>query len=157
MSLVETDWLEKNLKNVKIIDCSWHMPQAQRDGFEEYKNQHIPHAIFFDLDDNSKKNVGLPHMLVEIKDWEKIVEKMYMGEKIKDSELINKKNIKKKISVSHSKRDIYNCWSFSSASYTNYNFSALIIRFTKSRRDQNQWLHNDFPSNYWNIYFLLFL
>ena len=50
MSLVETDWLEKNLNNVKIIDCSWHMPQVNRNGFEEYKNQHIPNAIFFDLD-----------------------------------------------------------------------------------------------------------
>ena len=38
MSLVETDWLEKNLDNVKIIDCSWHMPQTKRIGFEEYKN-----------------------------------------------------------------------------------------------------------------------
>ena len=46
MSLVETDWLAKNIKDVKIIDCSWHMPQSSRDGFEEYKNKHIPNAIF---------------------------------------------------------------------------------------------------------------
>ena len=37
MSLVETNWLEKNLDNVKIIDCSWHMPLTKRNGFEEYK------------------------------------------------------------------------------------------------------------------------
>ena len=55
MSLVETDWLEKNINHVKIVDCSWHMPQTKRDGFQEYKNQHIPNAIFFDLDNNSKK------------------------------------------------------------------------------------------------------
>ena len=30
MSLVETDWLEMNLNKVKIIDCSWHMPQTKR-------------------------------------------------------------------------------------------------------------------------------
>ncbi len=76
MSLVETDWLEKNIDKVKIIDCSWHMPQVKRDGFEEYKSQHIPNAIFFNLDENSKKNTDLPHMLVEINDWEKIVSKM---------------------------------------------------------------------------------
>ena len=76
MSLVETDWLEKNLNNVKIIDCSWHMPQSNRDGFKEYKNQHIPNAIFFDLDQNSKKDTDLPHMLVNKIDWEKIVSKM---------------------------------------------------------------------------------
>ena len=36
MSLVETEWLEKNIDNVKIIDCSWHMPQTKRDGLKEY-------------------------------------------------------------------------------------------------------------------------
>jgi thiosulfate/3-mercaptopyruvate sulfurtransferase len=76
MSLVETDWLEKNISNVKIIDCSWHMPQAKRDGFKEYKSKHISNAIFFDLDENSKKNTDLPHMLVKINNWEKIVSKM---------------------------------------------------------------------------------
>ncbi len=85
MSLVETNWLEKNIKNVKIIDCSWHMPQTERDGLEEYKNQHIPNAIFFDLDDNSKKNIELPHMLVEINSWEKIVSKMGIKE---DDEIV---------------------------------------------------------------------
>ena len=38
MSLVDTNWLEKNLDKAKIIDCSWHMPQTQRNGFDEYKN-----------------------------------------------------------------------------------------------------------------------
>ena len=76
MSLVESDWLEKNLGSVKVIDCSWHMPQTKRNGFEEYKDQHIPQAIFFDLDDNSKKNINLPHMLVDKNNWEKIVSKM---------------------------------------------------------------------------------
>ena len=76
MSLVETDWLEENISNVKIIDCSWHMPQTKRDGFTEYKINHIPGAIFFDLDFNSKKDTELPHMLVEINDWKEIVSKM---------------------------------------------------------------------------------
>jgi len=76
MSLVETDWLEKNINNVKIIDCSWHMPLSKRNGFEEYKKQHITNAIFFDLDNNSNKDTDLPHMLVKINDWEKIVSKM---------------------------------------------------------------------------------
>ena len=76
MSLVETDWLEKNISSVKIIDCSWHMPQTKRSGLEEYKNQHIPNAIFFDLDANSKKKINLPHMLVDQNDWIQIVSKM---------------------------------------------------------------------------------
>ena len=73
MSLVDTNWLEKNINNVKIIDCSWHMPQANRNGFEEYLNDHIPNAIFFDLDKNSKSNTDLPHMLTDLNSWEKIM------------------------------------------------------------------------------------
>ena len=76
MSLVETNWLEKNQDNVKIIDCSWHMPQSERNGLLEYKKEHIPNAIFFDLDSNSKKDTQLPHMLVDLNEWEKIVSKM---------------------------------------------------------------------------------
>ena len=76
MSLVSTDWLMANLDKVKIIDCSWHMPQTKRNGFEEYKKQHIKNAIYFDLDKNSKKDTDLPHMLIDIKSWENIVSNM---------------------------------------------------------------------------------
>tara|TARA_B100001057_G_scaffold330085_1_gene330456 strand:- start:83 stop:898 length:816 start_codon:yes stop_codon:yes gene_type:complete len=76
MSIIETDWLEKNLNKVKIIDCSWHMPQTQRNGYEEYKSLHIPNAIFFDLDKNSRKDTTLPHMLVDQMSWDKIVSNM---------------------------------------------------------------------------------
>ena len=38
MSLVDTDWLEKNIDKVKIIDCSWHMPQTKRNGLKNTKN-----------------------------------------------------------------------------------------------------------------------
>jgi thiosulfate/3-mercaptopyruvate sulfurtransferase len=76
MSLVDTSWLEKNLDKVKIVDCSWHMPQTKRDGFKEYQKRHIKNAIFFDLDKNSKTNTDLPHMLTTIKVWEEIVSSM---------------------------------------------------------------------------------
>ena len=83
MSLVETDWLQKNIDSVKIIDCSWHMPQTKRNGLKEYRKDHIPNAIFFDLDNNSRKDTDLPHMLVEKTNWEKIVSKMGIGNKDK--------------------------------------------------------------------------
>jgi len=76
MSLVNIDWLEKNLNKVKIIDCSWHMPQTEKSGFEEYQRSHIENAIFFDLDKNSKIDTELPHMLTDIKSWKKIVSSM---------------------------------------------------------------------------------
>ena len=76
MSLVDTNWLEKNINKVKIIDCSWHMPLANRNGFEEYLKEHIPNAIFFDLDKNSMLNTDLPHMLTDNKSWEKVMSNM---------------------------------------------------------------------------------
>ena len=76
MPLVDTNWLEKNLHKVKIIDCSWHMSQTKRNGFEEYQKQHIKNAVFFDLDENSKIDTDLPHMLTDIKTWGKILSTM---------------------------------------------------------------------------------
>ena len=76
MSLVNTNWLEKNFDKVKIIDCSWHMPQTKRSGFEEYQQHHIDDAIFFDLDKTSKVDIDLPHMLTDTKSWEKIISGM---------------------------------------------------------------------------------
>ena len=73
MSLVSSDWLEKNLNNVKIIDCSWHMPGINRNPYEEYLSKHIPGAIFFDLDKNSEQNTELPHMLPTKEKWEEII------------------------------------------------------------------------------------
>lgn len=72
MSLVSTEWLEQNLKNVKILDASWHMPASNRNGFEEYKIEHISNSIFFDLDKNSDQNSSLPHMLAILLHGKKI-------------------------------------------------------------------------------------
>ena len=62
MSLVSTEWLEKNISKVRIIDSSWHMPNILRNGYEEYKREHIKNAIFFDIDKFSNKKSDLPHM-----------------------------------------------------------------------------------------------
>ena len=75
MSLVSTNWVEKNIENLKIIDCSWHMPSVERDGHKEYLESHIENAIFFDLDKNSNQDTDLPHMLTNYKEWEEIVSK----------------------------------------------------------------------------------
>ena len=76
MSLVSTNWVEKNIENLKIIDCSWHMPSVERDGHKEYLESHIENAKFFDLDKNSDQKTDLPHMLTNYKEWEEIVSKM---------------------------------------------------------------------------------
>ena len=96
MSLVETNWLEKNIDNVKIIDCSWHMPQTKRNGFVEYNEEHIPNAIFFDLDKNSKLDTNLPHMLTDVEKCEKSKEKAY-NINVKIPKIL--KNVAKKHSI----------------------------------------------------------
>tara|TARA_A100001011_G_scaffold230417_1_gene238504 strand:- start:4647 stop:5465 length:819 start_codon:yes stop_codon:yes gene_type:complete len=72
-NLVTTEWLKNNIHNVRILDASWHMPNANRDGFKEYLSNHIPNAHFFDLDKTSEQNSLLPHMLPKKEDWEKSV------------------------------------------------------------------------------------
>ena len=74
-SLVSTEWLDKNLENVRIFDASWHLPVAKRDAFQEYKESHIKNSSFFDIDKNSNQNSSLPHMLTNKEEWEKILSK----------------------------------------------------------------------------------
>ena len=71
--LVTTDWLDKNIEKVKILDASWHLPNTNRNSFEEYKADHIVNSIFFDIDKNSNQKTNLPHMLPSKEDWEMIV------------------------------------------------------------------------------------
>ncbi len=77
MSLVSTDWLNENKDKVKIIDASWHLVK-NRNAIEEYNNEHIENAIFFDLDRNSNQNKSLPHghFLPSVSDHEKSISEM---------------------------------------------------------------------------------
>ncbi|MDA8822139.1 rhodanese-like domain-containing protein [Candidatus Pelagibacter bacterium] len=71
--LVSTEWLDKHLDKVKVLDASWHLPNVERNALEEYESNHITNSIFFDLDKNSNQNTNLPHMLPSIKEWKSIV------------------------------------------------------------------------------------
>jgi len=73
VSLITSNWLENNLDKVKLIDCSWHMPNVKRNAYQEYLKEHIPGAVFFDLDKNSDTNTDLPHMLPDAIIWEEIL------------------------------------------------------------------------------------
>ena len=52
-SLVTTEWLanEMGASDLRIVDASWHLPAAGRNGLEEYLSGHIPGAVFMDLAD----------------------------------------------------------------------------------------------------------
>ena len=73
MSLVSTKWLFENNNKVKILDSSWHLPSENRVGIDEYNSEHIPNAIFFDIEKNSDQSTDLPHMLPNKIQWEKIM------------------------------------------------------------------------------------
>jgi len=77
MTLISTDWLNKNLNKVKIIDASWHLVK-KRNAIEEYNKEHIENAIFFDLDKNSNQRKDLPHghFLPLLSDHEKTISEM---------------------------------------------------------------------------------
>ena len=63
--LVTTDWLAAHLDDpdLRIVDGSWHMPQARRDPAREWEDVHLPGAVFFDIDGIADTTSGLPHML----------------------------------------------------------------------------------------------
>lgn len=64
-SLVTTEWLERELgaSDLKVIDATWCLPADGRDPRAEYEAEHIPGAVFLDLDDVSDSSNPVPHMM----------------------------------------------------------------------------------------------
>ncbi len=64
-ALVGTEWLAENLgaPELRVVDASWHLPNAGRDGHAEYAASHIAGAVFFSIDDIADRESPLPHML----------------------------------------------------------------------------------------------
>ncbi|XP_076458895.1 3-mercaptopyruvate sulfurtransferase-like [Babylonia areolata] len=54
-AVVSVEWLADKLasspKNVRILDGSWHLPYMNRKAKEEYASEHIPGALFFDINE----------------------------------------------------------------------------------------------------------
>jgi len=63
--LVTTDWLEAELgaPDLRVIDATLFMHGSGRDARAEYEAQHIPGAVFFDIDEIADEASTLPHML----------------------------------------------------------------------------------------------
>ncbi|WEK49095.1 MAG: 3-mercaptopyruvate sulfurtransferase [Candidatus Kaistia colombiensis] len=64
-TFVSTEWLAARLGDpaIAIVDASWYLPNANRDAAAEFRNSHIPGAVYFDLDKVADIRSGLPHML----------------------------------------------------------------------------------------------
>ncbi len=64
--LVETEWLKENLGHPQLVvlDASSHMPGSPRDGQQEWQQERIPGARFFDFNHKiCDTHSSLPHML----------------------------------------------------------------------------------------------
>jgi len=63
--LIETDELERELEapDFVIIDATWFLPDEGKIAREEYLAEHIPGALFFDIDEIADTNAASPHML----------------------------------------------------------------------------------------------
>lgn len=64
-ALVETDWLAERLDDpsIRIVDATWHLPTVDRTGIEDYRDGHIPGAVFWDIDAIADPASSLPHMV----------------------------------------------------------------------------------------------
>ncbi len=63
-TLVSAGWLAERLgaPDLRVLDGTWHMPDAGRDAAAEHAAAHIPGARFFDIDALSDAADPLPHM-----------------------------------------------------------------------------------------------
>ncbi len=80
--LVETDWLAEHLTapDLVVIDGSWHLPNLERKGYDEFLAEHIPGALFFDIDAISDTGSDLPHMLPSPEKFSSTMRKMGIGD-----------------------------------------------------------------------------
>jgi thiosulfate/3-mercaptopyruvate sulfurtransferase len=81
-TLVSTDWLAAHLSDpdLRILDASWYLPDAGRDGQTEYAAAHIPGARFFDIDEISDTRSELPHMVPPVEKFMSRMRAMGVGD-----------------------------------------------------------------------------
>lgn len=72
--LVEPSWLEEHLSDpqIRVIDCSWYIPEAGKSALSEFHEAHIPGAGFFDLDAASDANSPYVNMLPSAGEFETV-------------------------------------------------------------------------------------
>jgi thiosulfate/3-mercaptopyruvate sulfurtransferase len=64
-ALVSTEWLagELGAPNLRVLDASFFLPTERRDGRAEHEAEHIPGAVFFDLEAVADPHHPAPHMV----------------------------------------------------------------------------------------------
>lgn len=52
----------QNESDVRFIDATWYMPNVPNNAYETYLLEHIPGAVYFDIDKIADASIGLPHV-----------------------------------------------------------------------------------------------
>ena len=80
--IVSTDWLAKELgaPDLRVVDASWYLPQQKRDAKAEYAAQHIPGAVYFDIDLISDSSIPPPHMLPSSEQFARQIGELGIGD-----------------------------------------------------------------------------
>ncbi|XP_043945585.1 3-mercaptopyruvate sulfurtransferase [Protopterus annectens] len=74
--LVTTKWLGDRISSsgsisplLRILDASWYLPHLNRNPLQEFQQQHIPGALFFDLEGCCDHSSPYEHMLPSAKQF----------------------------------------------------------------------------------------
>lgn len=83
--LVSTQWLAERLKapDVRVVDASYFLPHEGRNAKAEYLEQHVPGAVFFDIDEIAESESSLPHMLPSPEKFSSRVRKLGLGDGVR--------------------------------------------------------------------------
>jgi len=84
-ALVSTEWLAAHLDapDVRVVDGSFYLPAQNRDAKAEYAAQHIPGAVFFDIDEIADSNNPLPHMMPPPEKFSSRVRRLGLGDGVR--------------------------------------------------------------------------
>ena len=81
-ALVSTEWLAAHLEapDVRVVDASRPLPTEDRDPRAAYEAEHIPGAVFFDIDEIADSENPLPHMLPSPEKFASLVSRLGLGD-----------------------------------------------------------------------------
>ena len=79
---VSTEWLAGHLgePQIRVADASWYLPEAKRNALAEFRQRHIPGAVFFDIDSISDHATNLPHMLPSPAEFASAMRRLGIGD-----------------------------------------------------------------------------
>ena len=81
-ALASTAWLHEHLRSpdVRIVDATCYLPHEGVNARAEFEAQHIPGAVFFDIDEIADTSSGLPHMMPPPEKFSAKVRRLGLGD-----------------------------------------------------------------------------